>query len=282
MTTETERQIQRCEELISEFESATADQTAVALSDGVIEDDEAALIQRLEQKVEGLRGQLAMLRERLEQEQSAPRPDIVTNVGEENIEQIGGIEAVGPAVVLDPEGLFTSITAHLNIDYELFQGSSRVAHGRFSGNGLIDLNLTRGEEYLLTMTGSATINDSNFIMNDTANGTSVEVSWTINPPAVDASTSDPAIVLRGRPTLRPTSHPLADGATEWSIVVSDITAPHRDTSQAGLYFSFSTNETSGYGGSLTAGPADAQTSTSVTTSSRAALSTTLRFTHQDP
>lgn len=282
MTTQTERDIARIEAVISEFRTTISELYVDALENGVVEDDEFAVISAVEEKIESLERVLQGLRQRLAQE-NATSEDVERNAGEVERGSIGGIETVGPSLVLDSESIVTGITAHLEVQYAVRLGGSQIAHGTFSNTGVINIDLVRGQEYTLTMVGGAMVHDSNFIMNDTQNGMNVESNWILKPPLKDGGTHDPAIELNGRPTLQPQGRSLmADGDTEWSIRISDITAPLADTSQAGLYFQFSTNATSGYGGSLSAGPADANASTSATTTSSAALSTTIRFTHVDP
>ena len=258
---------------IAEVERQIPELTADAMmDDGRIDDDEQKEIDDLGAFLQHAKNKLQSL---IDEYNAVDREDQITGPGQ--IQDFGGLEAVGPAAVLDAESFMTGIVAHLNFSYEVKKGSSRIAHGNFRTGGLVNLELVRGEEYSVKMSGSAMVTDANVIMNDTQNGLIISCEWVVKPPLKDGAAHDPAVEILGRPSLRPTSSIFYPDKTDWSIIVKDISVSQTDVSQTGIHVQFTLNGSSGDGGSISAGGFDVSSSNSVSTTTSASLSSVLRF-----
>lgn len=209
--------------------------------------------------------------------------DIETDVvADGQIQDIGGIQGVGPAIILEEE-TGTDITGHLQIAYELKMGNTRVAHGTFRNGGTVERDVVRGEVYTLTMRGHVSIYDPNWIMNNTSNGQMITVNWRLRAPLTGETGADPSVEIIGAPEVRPTSgFAMTDGRTEWNIAVNDISSSRTNSSQLGLYIKFNKGSSSGYQGSIDVGAATGGYSAGAQLNDTGALSVLLRMNHVDP
>ena len=279
---ELEQRINELDQRLPQLEARYEELDRELSADGYTPAERRQLAERSE-GIEQLRRLRARLQAQLARLLASEGVQGESDVPPPQVQQMGGMTLTGPSVVLDEESILTGITGFIDIRYTVTQNGSRVAAGRLQDRGVIEINILRGLEYEVVMTGRTEIYDENLIMNDAYNGSSIEARWVVEAPAAGASGGNPSVELVGQPAIRPIHNRLRPDRAEWNILYTGINSSRGDNSQVGLNIVFSHEGSSGWGGEVSGEVVSGSYSSGATTRTTAALPVVLRFTHvSDP